>query len=126
MRPTPPNAQCVVKAKKAKKDGIYRASLRGDFTYLRGRTQAIDSELLSGGVRPGHGEARLLETRRKVTLGWRIMARELAREGQVHLSQDVERFVSSMPPPRTEQQLLAEGIQRHVRAAHVPEPRLIR
>jgi hypothetical protein len=112
--------------RKAKKDGIYRASLRGDSTYLRGRTQAIASELLSGGIPPGHGEARLLETRHKITLGWRSMARALAREGQVELAQDVERFVSSMPRPWTEQQWLAEGIQRHARAARVPEPRMIR
>jgi hypothetical protein len=112
--------------RKAKKDGIYRASLRGDSTYIRGRTQAIASELLSGATRPGHGEARLLETRHEVTLGWRSIARELAREGHVGLAQDVERFVSSMPPPWTEQQWLADGIRRHARATRVPEPRVIR
>jgi hypothetical protein len=111
---------------KPKKDGIYRASQRGDSTHLRDRTQAIASELLNGSIRSGHGEARLLETRHKVTHGWRSMARELAREGHVGLAQDVERFVNSMPPPWTEQQWLADGIQRHERAAHVPEPRLIR
>jgi hypothetical protein len=109
-----------------KKDGIYRASQRGDSTHLRGRTQAIASELLSGSIRPGHGEARLLETRHKVTLGWRSMARKLAREGQVGLAQDVESFVSSMPPPWTEQQWLAAGNRRHVRTPRLPEPPVIR
>ena len=33
-------------SKKAKKDGIYRASLRGDSTYLRAQAEAVASELL--------------------------------------------------------------------------------
>lgn len=108
--------------REAKKDRIYRASLRKDSTYLRDRTQAIASEFLSGGIRPERGETRLLETRHEVTHGWRRVARWLATEGQLGLSAEVERFVSNMPPPWTEQQWLANDIRRHLRAARAPEP----
>ena len=42
--------------RKAKKDGIYRASLRGDSTYVRAQADAVAAELLKGNVRVEPGK----------------------------------------------------------------------
>src|SRR5437762_1770342 len=60
--------------RKAKKDGIYRASLRGESTYLRAQAEAVAAELLKGSIRVEAGKRKLVETRRAVEDGWRSVA----------------------------------------------------
>src|SRR5262249_44732795 len=46
-----------------KLDGIYRATLRGDSTHTRARTEAVAAKLLHGNVGAEPGQLKLLETR---------------------------------------------------------------
>jgi hypothetical protein len=69
--------------RKAMKDGIYRASLRGDSTYVRTRAEAVATELLRGNVRGEPGKHKLAETRKAVEGGWGSIANRLAKEGSM-------------------------------------------
>jgi type IV secretory pathway VirD2 relaxase len=111
---------------KAMKDGIYRASLRGESTYLRGQAEAMASDLLKGGIRVEPGKQRLLETRQAVEGGWRSVARRLAQEGRHELAGEVMRLITGMSPPRTDRELLASELVRRTRAEKVLAPQLTR
>src|ERR1700679_1317084 len=63
--------------RKGKKDGIYRANLRGDSTYVRAQAEAIAAELLKGSIGAEPGKRPLAETRRRVESGWRTLAETL-------------------------------------------------
>src|ERR1700689_5233002 len=65
---------------KAKKDGIYRASLRGDSTYVRVQADAVAAKLVKGDVRAEAGKRTLVQTRRQVESGWRALADSLAMD----------------------------------------------
>jgi hypothetical protein len=93
---------------KAKKDGIYRAALRGDSSRVRAQIEAVATEIVKGNTHVEPGERTLLETRRKVTSGWDSIAGHLARDGEYDLAKDVQRFVGRMAPPRTEKEWIAE------------------
>lgn len=93
--------------KKAKKDGIYRASLRGDSTYARERADAVAAESRQGNVRAESGKRTLVATRREIENGWRRIADNLHNAGDWDLALDVQQFVDGMPPPRTEKELIA-------------------
>jgi Relaxase/Mobilisation nuclease domain len=67
--------------RKARTDGIYRASLRGDSTYIRAQAEAVAAELRKGNVRSDIGKHKLAETRRQVESGWRSVANRLAKDG---------------------------------------------
>ncbi|MEX0734328.1 MAG: relaxase/mobilization nuclease domain-containing protein [Steroidobacteraceae bacterium] len=102
---------------KAKKDGIYRASLRGDSSYMRAQAEAAAAQLLNekNAVEPGN--RRLVETRRQVEAGW-LRVRDMLRvQGNEALAAEVRRFVDVMSPPRTERESIATALQEwaHVR-----------
>lgn len=96
--------------RKAKKDGIYRASLRGESTYVRAQAEAVAAELLRGNGRVELGKRTLVETRRQVESGWRNLAITLAKDGQQDLARDVQRFVDEFRPPLTERELSTQSI----------------
>jgi hypothetical protein len=96
---------------KAKKDGIYRASLRGDSTYVRAQAEAVAADLQKTNSHVEAGKGTLVETRRMVESGWRTLADNLAKDGHQNLARDVQLFVEQMPPPRTEKELTAQLIQ---------------
>jgi hypothetical protein len=98
---------------KSKKDGIYRASLRGESTYLRAQAEAVARELLTGDIRIEPGKKTLVETRMKVERGWIGLARRLAHEGHTDLASEVPGFVRGMPPPRTDRELVGEALRQH-------------
>jgi len=98
--------QCM----KAKKDGIYRANLRGDSTYVRAQAEAVAAELQKANSHVEAGKGTLVETRRMVESGWRTLADNLAKDGHQNLARDVQLFVEQMPPPRTEKELTAQLI----------------
>src|SRR5271167_516971 len=60
--------------RKPKKDGIYRASLRGDSTYVRARVEAVAAELLKGNISVEPDKRTLVETRRQVENSWRTVS----------------------------------------------------
>ena len=101
--------------RKAKKDGIYRASLRGDSTYVRAQANAVAAELLKGGIHVESGKHTNAETRHQVERGWRSVARLLAGDGHSDLADDVRKFIDSMPPPRTDREWVARELRANVR-----------
>src|ERR1700730_152778 len=83
--------------RKGKSDGIPRARLRGDSSYVRAQAEAVAAELLKGNARAEPGKHTLLETRGQVENGWRSVAGLLAKDGHRDLAADVQRFVDHMP-----------------------------
>jgi hypothetical protein len=102
--------------RKAKKDGIYRASLRGDSTYARAQAETVAADLHRGTSRVDPGKRTLVETRRQVESGWRNLAINLAEDGHRDFARDVQRFVERMPSPRTEKELIAARLFERPRA----------
>lgn len=98
-----------------KKDGIYRAMLRGDSTHGRVRSEDIAAQLLQGQLRPQPGKARLVSTRMELTQAWREVSDALDRAGQRGLAQQVRQFIGGMPPPLTEGELIAGSLERRAR-----------
>ena len=108
----------------AKKDGIYRASLRGDSSYVRTRVEAIAKELRGGGIRAETGKRVLLQTRSEVMQGWIGVADRLARSGERELAADVRNFVDAMTRPKTDKELTARDLLVSARGRK-QEPRTI-
>ena len=71
---------------KAKKDGIYRAGLRGDATYTRAQAEAVAAELLKENSHVEPGKRTIVETRRQVERGWRATSDILLSQGQPELA----------------------------------------
>lgn len=101
--------------RKAKKDGVYRAMLRGDSSHMRAVAVAAASGLFRENAHNEVGKDRILDTRTKIEEGWRSIARNLANANRHELASAVRRFVQSMPPARTERELLALSILKRVR-----------
>ena len=104
----------------SKMDGIYRASQRGDSTYVRAQAEAVASDLLKGDIRVESGKRVLVETRRQVIQGWMQIARRLADEGQRDLAAEVQRYATVMSPPRTDRERVAETLTPHARTVKTP------
>ncbi len=114
------------KTRKAKRDGIYRASLRGDSTYVRAQAEAVAAQLLKGNVRADPGKHKLVETRKAVEGGWGSVANLLDKGGHHDLASDVRRFVDRMPPARTERELIADELLQRARGPRVQDPDRLR
>ena len=102
-------------ASTSKKDGIYRATLRGDSSHTRARVQAVAAELVKGGIRVEPGKYTLTETRVNVERGWRATSAVLLAQGQPHLAAQVLRFLGQMPPPETENERIAAALLSRAR-----------
>ena len=97
--------------KPQKRDGIYRAERRWDSTHWRQRTAAVAREMKPDGeIKPEPGKAELLETRYRIVRGWNAIADDLARQGQADLAQEVRRFVTQLPPVRTEREWIRDRL----------------
>jgi len=103
----------------ARKDGIYRASLRGDSTYVRTQAEAVTDELLIGAKLVGAGRRKIVDTRRRVEAGWREVGEILFRDGQSDLANQVRRFVGAMLPPRLDEERVAAALLESIRARKV-------
>ncbi len=101
--------------RKAKKDGVYRAGLRGESSHIRAQADSAASSLLTGKLNVEVGKDRVLKTRSRIEEGWRSIARKLADEDRHDLASDVRRFAQNMSPARTERELLALSILKHVK-----------
>lgn len=107
-------------SRSTRKDGIYRAGVRGDSTYLRAQAEAVANELLKSDIRVESGKTSLVETRRQVTQGWLQVARRLSQDRMPELADEVRQFVRGMPPPRTDREWIAEHLRRHLHATREP------
>lgn len=81
--------------RQAKKDGIYRASPRGNSTYVRAQAEAVADELLEGEMLAEPGKRKMLDTRKQVADGWRNVRDAVAKEGLADLAAEVGRFVEN-------------------------------
>ena len=61
-----------------------------------------------GEIKPEPGKTELLETRYRVVRGWNAIADDLARQGQAGLAEEVRRFVTQLPPVRTEREWIRD------------------
>ena len=105
-------------SRSAPKDGIYRAILRGDSTYLRAMAEvAAKGMIVGGGARPEAGKRTLLETREAVRLGWQAVANNLVAYGDRRLAAEVIDFVGWLAPPLTAQERLAQSIREFARVS---------
>lgn len=111
---------------KSKKDGIYRASQRGDSTYLRAQAELIASDLMKGDVRLDPGKRRLIETRKNVVQGWAQVAIALKKDGEIMLAHQVRSFAAGFSPPRTDRELVARELISKVRAARTSNREMVR
>ena len=107
--------------RKAEKDGIYRASQRGDSTYVRAQAEAVAAELLKRNARAEPGKRTLVETRRQVENGWHSIAVLLSNDGHHDLANDVQRFIDRMPKPMTEHELIADKLTGKIHMQKVRE-----
>jgi hypothetical protein len=98
-----------------KKDGIYRATLRGDSTHTRDRIESVAFELLTGNLRTESGKSKLIETRKEVERGWRATSDVLSAQGHPDLAAAVERFVKEMASPTTERERVARHLVSRAR-----------
>ena len=107
--------------KAPKKDGIYRAALRGDSRHMRNRLHSVASELRrTGEVMAEEGKRALCTTRRNVKVGWSAASKILANEGHPELAAAVRRFVHEMPLLQTEREMLAAAITDRTRVRSDP------
>jgi hypothetical protein len=100
------------------KDGIYRASLRGDSSYVRTQVDSVAKAMfVSGGVRSEPGKSTLLETRDAVRRGWQSLANKLLSHGDRKLAAAVVDFVGGLAPPLTAREQLALSLREVARAS---------
>lgn len=92
--------------RKSKKDGIYRANLRGASTHMRDRANAARR----GQSQSMSGRDKLEETHAHIRRGWRAVGEMLFREGHSRLGAEVQRFENQWPPVMTEQERLTRTI----------------
>lgn len=98
-----------------KKDGIYRATKRGDSTYTRARAEALAAAMLRGSVDVGSGNSMLARTRKDVQRGWLAAGDILDAEGHPELAAAARQFVNQMPPPQTEKEQLVLKLRERKR-----------
>ena len=111
---------------KTKKDGIYRASQRGDSTYLRAQAESVARDLMKGGVRLDPGKRRLIETRKNVLRGWEQVATALKKEGEPMLADQVRSFAAGQFPPLTDREWVARELISTARAVRTSNREIVR
>ena len=108
----------------SKPDGIYRAEKRGESHCTRERAGVVASELRKGHLQLEIGQAKLLETYRRVQQGWAAVGEILMAEGQLEIAAQVRRFAAEMSSPRPPKQQLIAKIPDVARQGGDPRPRV--
>lgn len=104
--------------RKAMKDGIYRAGLRGESTHAHTRIEAATTGGVNGDLFE-QGKGKLVETRKAVEGGWYALAGLLDRSGHRDLARDVRGFVGRMGRPQTERELAAHRVPDYAKVGIV-------
>lgn len=114
----PANAtECAVRGeiRTHKRDGIYRATLRGESTHTPSRIEAITRELIKGNLLGEPGRAKLVETRKEVKMGWFAASEALLRQGQPELAAEARRFAEQIGPPYSDRERVAAELLNRTR-----------
>jgi hypothetical protein len=98
-----------------KRDGIYRAEQRGESWRVRARVEQVGRKLAADGCRAELGKKNLMETRKLLERGWYEVSEILAAQGQTELAAEVIRFVGRLPPPVSDQEIIAQELRKHHR-----------
>jgi hypothetical protein len=98
------------KVSRSKKDGIYRAALRGESTHMQRRFEEAMGSLAERRLPAEPGKKTLIEARRNVERGWRAVSQSLGAQGEQTLAESVDRFVEKMRLPRTDRELMIEQL----------------
>jgi hypothetical protein len=106
------------------KDGIYRASQRGESTYMRAQTEAIAGDLSTKAILVDSSRGRLVETHKQVERGWSQVASGLERGSQPGLAVEVMKFVVSLVPPRTGKEWIAAALVEKAQSRRIEHTRL--
>jgi hypothetical protein len=93
-----------------KLDGIYRSEQRGESWRLRVQAEQVARELRLGRTGMEPGKEILIKTWKGVERGWRGVSEILAVQGRRDLATDVARFVSQMPRPKSDREIVAEEL----------------
>ncbi len=102
-------------SRRANKDGIYRATLRGDSRRARSQAEEMGREIVRENPRDEPGKTTLIGTRKAIEKGWYAASEILAAQGQRELAAEVRQFVQRMPPPRTDREQTAEEPRMQIR-----------
>ena len=94
-------------SRSAKKDGIFRSSLRGDSKFMRALAHSVAEEVVTEKLRADLGRKSLCETRSQVAQGWQAVASRLSAQGERALSDDATAFLLRMNPVRTDNERIA-------------------
>ena len=94
-----------------KKDGIYRASLRGDSRVVRAQSDAAAAAIRSGRATVVSSQ-ELARTRADVVSGWTAVADQLSRQGAKEDAARVLLFLKEMPPHLTDHERLIRETAR--------------
>ena len=103
----------------AMRDGIYRANARGASTYMRDRFDNAVLEFSRGELRANPGKDKLIQTRENVRRGWGAVIEILIRDKKPDIAVLVRKVLEQMPPPLTEQELIAAKFAARTRAPRV-------
>lgn len=95
----------------AKKDGLYRSSLRGDSRIVRAQSDAAAEAVRSGRTTEASTQ-QLARTRAHVVSGWAAVADQLSRQGAEEDAASVRYFLAAMPPPLADHTRLVHQIAR--------------
>ena len=98
------------------KDGIYRASLRGESTHMRSYTEATAKDHGSGQNQSREAKAQIQITRTSVVRGWGAVAKQIFDSGDRMLAAQVLDFVKGMAPPTTDQDFAARALLDNAKA----------
>lgn len=104
-------------SRSAMKDGIYRASQRGDSRYLRTQAEAVSKAMISGGGQSEPSKSTLLETQDAVRRGWQSVANKLLLNGDRKLAAEVVDFFGGFAPPLTAREQLELSLREVGRAS---------
>ena len=108
-------------SRSAKKDGIYRASLRGESSHMRSRLEAATFESLNVSQRTDIGRRALVDTRKVVLNGWAAAVAILDQSGYHALAVMARQFLRSMSPIRTDREVIGAELLAARSDEHVHE-----
>lgn len=102
-------------SRSARKDGIYRASLRGESTYMRSHAEAAAEAIGSAQDDSREAKAQIETTRTSVVRGWGAVAKQILDHGDRMLAAQVVDFVRGMAPPTTDIEFTAREVLDNVK-----------
>jgi hypothetical protein len=105
----------------APKDGIYRASLRGQSSNARARAESVAADLSKGQLRIEFGKSKIIKTRRTIERGWRSASDILLAQGHPELAANIHRFLAEMTPSQTEREQIAAQLRQNAPAVRIRE-----